>query len=177
MLRARGVTDEVWLEAVLSHHECLDGSGYRRRKKGAEISISAQLVSLGDVYCARISGRKHRKGLRPNAALRALFLDQGKKVSQELASLFIKAVGVLPAGTAVRLENGEIAVVLNRGERPNTPHVCSIVGIEGMPLVKPIPRDTAQPACKVKEVMEWADVGAMPSMHTLWGKLGAVTEV
>jgi HD-GYP domain-containing protein (c-di-GMP phosphodiesterase class II) len=172
-LRQHGVTDPVWLEAVLSHHEALDGSGYARGKKGDEIPLPAQLVSLADVYCARISSRKYRAGLRPNAALKALFLDQGKKVSQELASSFIKAIGVFPAGTPVRLQNGEIAVVTACGETARTPQVCSIVAAHGMPLVKPQKRDTRDPACAVKEVMEWSDVGAMPNMATLWGKVGA----
>jgi len=172
-LRARGVTDPVWLEAVASHHEALDGSGYSRGKKGDEISLPAQLVSLADVYCARISSRKYRRGLRPNAALKALFLDQGKKVSQELAGSFIKAIGVFPAGTPVRLQNGEIAVVTACGETARTPQVSSIVAVGGMPLVKPVKRDTRDPTCAVREVMEWSDVGAMPNMQTLWGKVGA----
>ena len=172
-LRQLGVTDEVWLEAVLSHHEAIDGSGYGRARKGDEISLPAQLVSLGDIYCARISSRKYRRALRPNAALRALFLDQGKKVSQGLAARFIKAIGVFPAGTPVRLQNGEIAVVIERGENPSAPRVCSIVTPSGMPFVKPVPRDTTEPSCGVKEVMEWNDVGAMPSMQSIWGKVGA----
>jgi HD-GYP domain-containing protein (c-di-GMP phosphodiesterase class II) len=173
LLRHRGVTDPIWLEAVLSHHEAIDGSGYGSGKKGDEVSVPAQLVSLGDVYCARISSRKYRRALRPNAALKALFLDQGKKVSPELAGLFIKAIGVFPAGTPVRLQNGEIAVVTACGDTARTPQVSSIVAPHGMPLVKPIKRDTRDPACAVCEVMEWSDVGAMPNMQTLWGKVAA----
>lgn len=174
MLSALGVTDELWLETVLSHHEAIDGSGYGQHKKGDEIALSAQLVSLSDIYCARISTREYRRALRPSAALRALFLDQGKKVSPALAGRFIKAIGVFPAGSPVRLENGEIAVVTERGESANMPQVTSIVAPEGMPLVKPIRRDTREPAWRVREVMEWSDVGAMPSMHALWGKVGAI---
>ena len=173
-LRALGVKDEVWLEAVMSHHEAIDGSGYGRARKGDEISLPAQLVSLGDIYCARISSRKYRRALRPNAALRALFLDQGKKVSQGLATRFIKAIGVFPAGTPVRLQNGEIAVVTERGENANAPRVSSIVAPHGMPFVKPIPRDTSDPACAVKEVVSWAELGAVPSMQSLWGKVAAL---
>ena len=174
LLRAYGVTDKVWLQAVLCHHEALDGSGYGQGIAGDEISLPAQLVSLGDVYCARISSRKYRRALRPNAALKALFLDQGKKVSQDLAGHFIKAIGVFPAGSPVRLANGEIAVVTQRGEKATTPHVCSIIGPHGMPLMKPIERKTSTPGYSVREVMEWSQVGAMPTMHALWGKLAAV---
>lgn len=175
MLRERGVTDEEWLAAVLSHHEAIDGSGYTLGKKGDELSLPSQLVSLADVYCARISSREYRRALRPNAALRALFLDQGKKVRDGLASQFIKAIGVFPAGTPVRLENGEIAVVTSRGTGPTTPFVCSVIGARGMPLVVPQKRDTGRPTFGVREVVEWSELGAVPSMQSLWGKIAAIT--
>ena len=174
LLRERGVTDEVWLRAVLSHHEAVDGSGYVHGRKGDDIPITAQLLSLADVYCARISSRDYRAPLRPNAALRALFLEQGKKVRDGLASQFIKAIGVFPAGTPVRIENGEIAVVVQRGQNASKPVVCSIVGPQGMPLAVPIRRDTSQPNFTVKEVVSWPELGAVPSMQSLWGKVAAL---
>jgi HD-GYP domain-containing protein (c-di-GMP phosphodiesterase class II) len=174
MLRGRGITDEVWIKAVLCHHEAKDGSGYPARLAGNGVPMQAQLVSIADVYCARISGRNYRRGLRPNAALRALFLDQGKKISQELINRFIKAIGVFPPGTPVRLECGEIAVVTQRGENAGKPEVCSIVGSRGMPFAVPIRRSTSRPTYGVREVIDWRDVCAMPTMQSLWGKAAAV---
>ena len=174
MLGELGVTDELWIETVLSHHEAIDGSGYRHGRTGDQIPVPAQLVSLADVYCARVSSRDYRPGLRPNAALRSLFLDQGKKVRDGLASQFIKAIGVFPPGTPVRLENGEIGVVTQRGESASTPHVFSIIGPRGMPLGSPIKRDTGRPTYAVREVVDWTDVGAVPSMQALWGTNGAL---
>jgi HD-GYP domain-containing protein (c-di-GMP phosphodiesterase class II) len=174
LLRERGVTDPVWLRAVESHHETIDGAGYTHGMKGDDIPLPAQLVQIADVYCARISSRDYRQPLRPNAALRALFLDQGKKVREGLANQFIKAIGVFPAGTPVRLDNGEIAVVTQRGESAKTPHVSSIIGMRGMPLVTPIRRDTSQPPFGVKEVVNWSELGAPPSMAAIFGKVAAV---
>jgi hypothetical protein len=145
-----------------------------RGHKGDEIPLTAQLLSLADVYCARISSRDYRPPLRPNAALRALFLEQGKRVRDGMASQFIKAIGVFPAGTPVRIENGEIAVVVQRGENASKPVVCSIIGSQGMPLAVPIRRDTSQPNFSVKEVVSWPELGAMPSMQSLWGKVAAL---
>jgi HD-GYP domain-containing protein (c-di-GMP phosphodiesterase class II) len=173
LLRDRAVTDSVWLDAVLCHHEAIDGTGYPAGKRGEAIPLAAQLVSLADVYCARVSNREYRRGLRPNAALRALFLDQGKKVPEGLINRFIKAIGVFPPGTPVRLENGEIAVVTERGENAGKPQVCSIVGPRGMPFAVPIRRDTRRPTYGVREVVEWNDIGAMPTLQTLWGKAAA----
>jgi HD-GYP domain-containing protein (c-di-GMP phosphodiesterase class II) len=173
-LRGVGVTNEVWVQAVLCHHEAIDGTGYPQGRRGDDIPLEAQIVSLADVYCARISGRQYRKGLRPNAALRALFLDQGKKVSEGLIARFIKAVGVFPPGTPVRLENGELAVVVQRGENAGKPQVCSIIGPRGMPFAMPIRRDTGRPTYGVREVVEWQEVGVRPTMQALWGKAAAL---
>ena len=107
-------------------------------------------------------------------AIIALFLDQGKKVRDGLANHFIKTIGVFPEGTPVRLENGEIGVVTERGERASTPQVSSIIGPRGMPLAAPVKRDTSRPTYGVREVVDWSDVGAMPPMHALWGKHGAL---
>jgi HD-GYP domain-containing protein (c-di-GMP phosphodiesterase class II) len=174
ILRERGVTDTMWLEAVVAHHEAIDGSGYKQARKGDQIPVPAQLVSLADIYCARISSRDYRAALRPNAALRKLFLEQGKRVRDGLASQFIKAIGVFPPGTPVKLENGEVAVVTERGETASTPAVFSIIGPRGMPLAAPIHRDTSRPTYGVREVVDWAEIGAMPSMRALWGNNGAI---
>lgn len=174
ILRQCGVADDIWIGAVLNHHEATDGSGYPSHKKGDEIPLPAQLVSLADIYCARISNRDYRAPLRPNAALRAIFLNQGTKVDKGLANQFIKAIGVFPPGTPVRLETGEIAVVTRRGESTNTPHVCSVIGPRGVPLAVPIQRDTSRALYAVREVVDWAELGAMPSMQALWGKVGAI---
>ena len=43
-----------------------------------------------------------------------------------------------------------------------------------MPLAAPVKRDTGRPTYGVREVVDWNDVGAMPSMQALWGKHGAL---
>jgi HD-GYP domain-containing protein (c-di-GMP phosphodiesterase class II) len=172
-LRTCGVDDEVWVKAVQCHHEAIDGSGYSGTS-GDEIPLAAQLVSLADIYCARISSRDYRAPLRPNQALRALFLDQSKKVQDGLAHQFIKAIGIFPSGTPVRLNNGEIAVVTGSGENVKAPHVCAIIGADGMPLRTPMRRDTSQAPCGVREVVSWSELGAPPSMQAIFGKVAAV---
>lgn len=174
LLREMGIDDETWLHAVLCHHEAIDGSGYGRPEKGGEVPIPAQFISLADVYCARISSRATRRALRPSTALKALFLDQEKKVRSGLASQFIKSVGVFPPGTPVRLHNGEIAIVARRGDSARTPQVCAVVRTGGTPHLVPAPRDTSNPLYSVCEVLDWSNLGAPPSMESVWGKVAAL---
>ena len=51
------------------HHERYDGSGYPDGLVGDEIPISAQIVSLADVYDALISVRAYKKGFTHERAI------------------------------------------------------------------------------------------------------------
>jgi hypothetical protein len=115
----------------------------------------------------------NRRALRPSTALKALFLDQAKKVRTGLASQFIKAVGVFPPGTPVRLQNGEIAIVTRRGESASRPQVCAVVRTGGTPHLAPMPRDSGLPQYAVCEVLDWSALGKPPSMESVWGKVAS----
>ena len=58
----------------------------------------------------------------------------------------------------MRLANDEVAVVVKRGRRANTPQVFSIVGRQGMPLGEPAPRDTMDRQFEVKSSVPFEDV-------------------
>jgi HD-GYP domain-containing protein (c-di-GMP phosphodiesterase class II) len=107
LLRAAGIDDARWLECVLHHHENEDGSGYPLRKAGAQIPPLARLLALADRYCARVSERAYRKTMAPNLALRDLLLDANVTVDGNLAPMLIRALGIYPVGTYVRLLNGK----------------------------------------------------------------------
>ncbi|MGI6497338.1 MAG: diguanylate cyclase domain-containing protein [Oscillospiraceae bacterium] len=51
---------QVAYEICLWHHERYDGGGYPDGLKGEEIPVSAQIVSLADVYAALTSGRVYQ---------------------------------------------------------------------------------------------------------------------
>ena len=51
------------------HHERYDGKGYPDGLKGEEIPISAQVVSLADVYDALVSDRVYKKAYSHEKAI------------------------------------------------------------------------------------------------------------
>ncbi len=169
ILRGRGVTDQLWLDAVLSHHERLDGSGYPGALKSDDISVPARVVAMGDLYCAKISSRGYRKPLLPSNALRNLFLETPQKIDGSIVKLLIKKVGMYPPGTFAELNNGEIAVVTQVGEEVQYPVLKSVVGVSGTPRTNPLFRDCRMEEFRIKKIIGQSDVGIEVNRYILWG--------
>ena len=174
LLRAAGISDEAWLECVLSHHENENGSGYPNHKQADDIPGLAKIISLADRYCARVSARSYRKPMLPNAALRDILLEGKSTIDAQLAAVFIRELGVYPVGTYVRLLNGEIGVVTRKGVSSTTPIVDALVGPRGAPLENPIRRDTKEERLAIREVLCGAQADVMFNLDRLWGRVAAV---
>ncbi len=136
-LRDCGVADDLWIDAVAQHHATRAG-------KLAELHDAAQLARLiqrADIFAARLSRRRTRHALSGMAAAKATYLDENQQ-ADEAGAAIIKATGIYPPGSFVRLVNGEIAVVLRRGRLANEPMVASVISAAGLPLGEPARRDT-----------------------------------
>lgn len=147
LLRRMGVTDETWLSLVENHHETPDGRGYPSRKQVRD--PLQYLLRMSDLFVARISPRKSRRALAPNVAVRDLYLEM-RDHSGQLGALFAKQMGMYPPGSYVRLQSGETAVVIRRGERVNYPLTVAIADPIGGPLSPPQVRDTQLPGLGIK---------------------------
>ena len=102
LLHTFGVGDEVWLKAVLWHHDALEGSGAGESAADpGRARFAAELLALADVYCARISARTDRRASSPSAVLKTFFQEEANNGLSELASSFIRAVGTFLPGTPV----------------------------------------------------------------------------
>jgi HD-GYP domain-containing protein (c-di-GMP phosphodiesterase class II) len=167
LLKASGIDDAVWLATVEQHHERGDGSGYNKGLSGAAIHEGAKIVGVADRYHVLISDRARRRGLPPTDSLRKLFILK-EHLDEDCILAFIKEVGIYPPGVYVRLFNGEIGLVIRRGEDGVSPQVAGIIGPRGVPYLKPYVRD-----CRMSEyaIKERADPLAVPasSLHELWG--------
>jgi hypothetical protein len=140
-LRAAGIDDPVWLQAVADHHERADGSGYPGGR--TDIGDEARLLRMADVYMAKITARAKRVPLAPLVATRQLFQQEP---GSPLAMALIKAIGVHPPGCLVLLKSGEVAVVKRRGAAGPAPQVCTLSDGKGRPSVKSQSLDSADPA-------------------------------
>ncbi|WP_027849762.1 HD-GYP domain-containing protein [Marinospirillum minutulum] len=153
MLESMGIRDPMWIRAVLHHHERLDGSGYPQGLKGDDISNEAKLVALADIYIALIGRREYRQALPVKFALKQIFSERGTLVGPALTKMFLSQIGIYPPGTAVKLKNGDTAVVTQRGETASQPICAGIRAISGQVYMHPPPRDTRLPEYEITEVL------------------------
>lgn len=137
LLRSLGCSDALWLESVRRHHEAAPGKLTARQPA----SQLARMIQRADVFASRISPRKSRAALPASAAAQVAYLDEAHN-PDEAGSALIKAVGIYPPGCWVGLSNGELAMVLKRGEKAHCPIVAALVGQDGLPLTMPKLRDT-----------------------------------
>lgn len=170
MLQKYEVTDPLWLNAVLQHHERLDSSGYPSALSGDAISREARLIAVADVYAALVSEHAHRRAFAANAALKEIYLLRGKQLDALMTEMLIKVVGVFPPGCYVRLANGEIAVVTRAGSAPTAPIVHSFVNPRGQALNVYSKRECVHPQFAIKEVLTKAKVDVtLNNRAALWG--------
>ena len=170
LLKRAGINDATWLSYVMLHHENPDGSGYPLGGGVTEIPQNARILTFADRYCACVSNRKYHKTLLPNAALRSVFLVDGKPGDPMLAAYFIREIGTYPPGSCVRLKNGEIGVVTRRGAAAMPPTVHALIGPQGAPLSFPIQRDNTKEQFAIREPMLHDQATQRFSMQQIWGE-------
>jgi HD-GYP domain-containing protein (c-di-GMP phosphodiesterase class II) len=170
LLRQAGIDHEGWLSCVLCHHENEDGTGYPGARRGPQLPEAAKLVALADRYCARISQRKYRKPMAPNAALRDILLEGKTTLDSLPAAVLIRELGIYPIGTLVKLRNGEIGVVSRKGLNATAPWVTSLLDPQGAPL-DPFPqRDTRTDGHAIREVLPAPLPEVAFPLSQVWGR-------
>lgn len=156
LLKAAGVEDPLWLDAVLHHHERLDGSGYPNRLVGRDIGDGARLLAVVDIFSAMVRPRAYRAAVIARNALRNLFMERGTAVDAELPGLLVKEIGVFPPGTVVRLASGEVGVVTHRGGNAACPRVARLVNANGTFAAVARSRDTREAEHAIVEAVPQA---------------------
>jgi hypothetical protein len=153
LLRDLGVTDPVWLDAVLHHQEKTPG---RLASRPPSLRI-ARLVQRADVFAAMLAPRASRDPMKPGAAMQSCYFDENHGVDDAGAAL-IKVVGIYSPGSYVRLATQELGVVVRRGPNTTTPRVAVLVNRHGMPTAEPMFRDTSQKEYRVVGTVAHRDV-------------------
>ncbi len=102
-----------WIVVAFEHHRHFDGSGYPRSSRPAD--LYSRIITIADVYDALTIERPWRRALTPDEALSMMAAKSGSQFDPALLKIFVTALGLYPIGTLVRLERGELGLVVSGG--------------------------------------------------------------
>jgi HD-GYP domain-containing protein (c-di-GMP phosphodiesterase class II) len=112
LLKESGEFSNAVLDVCLHHHERLDGKGYPDQLVGDEISPLARMAAICVAYESLVSERPYRRAITSTEAIKEMFKRSVTQYDATMLEAFVKAVGIYPLGTLVRLKSDRLAVVV-----------------------------------------------------------------
>ena len=128
------------LAAVVAfeHHLRVDGTGYPFGVKRSALNVGTMLCSIADVYDAMRSQRAYQQSFPTERILAVLKRNDGSQFDQHLVRRFSQLMGIYPPGNMVRLDTGELGVVLKiYAPDPYRPKVRVVCGTDRQKLLRP----------------------------------------
>ena len=122
LLRKIPTISLIVAHCAYQHHERLDGSGYPRGIKGADIHYFGKIIAIADVFDAVTSNRVYRRAMLPHEGLEILYSGSGSLFETKIIEAFRQAVAIYPVGITVELNDDRKGVVCKQNiglsERP-----------------------------------------------------------
>jgi HD-GYP domain-containing protein (c-di-GMP phosphodiesterase class II) len=134
LLTSLEVSDALWVEIVSSHHD--ENSDKIELRSLPPRKRLVRILRVVDRYAAMISPRKSREGRSATESVRSI-MTGNLSYNDEVGHALVRAVGLCPPGTYVRMEDSTLAVVMRRSDKPNLPHVAIVTSANGEVLPQP----------------------------------------
>jgi putative nucleotidyltransferase with HDIG domain len=123
---------------AFEHHRRLDGTGYPEIVRDG-LNLATALCSISDVYDAMRSRRSYQPA-RPTDRILVVLKQSEGQFDRHLVRRFVQLIGIYPVGSLVRLDTGQVALVVNvHAPDPYRPHVRILIDAAGAKL--DCPRD------------------------------------
>ncbi len=110
LLKNNEVPEKV-LNAVLMHHERIDGSGYPNKLTMDNIDLYARIIAIADVFDAMTQNRVYKKKVSPFDAFQMFTTIGFKSFDPGILMLFLKHISVLYMGFKVLLSTGDVGEI------------------------------------------------------------------
>lgn len=124
LLKNNNDISSVTRNAILSHHENENGTGYPRNLPAEKIHKFAKIIHIADVYDALTTKRVYKDAMNPADALEYLMAQAGELFNKDMVTTFMQYIAPYPLGVTVELSNGKEAIVVkNHREMLSRPQV------------------------------------------------------
>ncbi len=153
-----GTLTAPMLDAILHHHEHLDGSGFPDGLSGDAIHLAARIAAIANRFDNLANPFDSRLALSPSEALSRMWTREQKHFDPLLLQLFVRAMGVYPPGSIVQLEDGRIGAVVTSAstESPLSPQV--MIYEPEIPRRQAIIIDLSkEPSCRIERPLRLQD--------------------
>ena len=167
------------LVPMFEHHLKYDLSGYPHADWKKPLTLFGKIISIADKYDTLTSSRAYRKSvLSPDRALGYMFDRAGKDFDPTLIKVFVNIMGVYPVGTLLKIDTGELALVVSSPSRDfsKRPLVCVLEkGDDESYTKKEIinlderDSETGKYVRGILETYHPADLGIQPVQHIFSG--------
>ena len=77
-------------QAVLRHHERVDGKGYPSRLTGQQIPLASRIIQIADAWVAMTSRQSYQSPISPDEAVRRLRQGAGAQFDRDLVAKFLE---------------------------------------------------------------------------------------
>ena len=126
-----GVT-KLAMVTSFEHHQHGEVRGYPAIDDRHQQHLFSQIVSLCDAYDAITATRVYYSIQKPlDQAVRILLADRGKSFDPILVKAFVNMIGLFPVGTLLKLDTGEIGVVMHQTRDLMRPRVLLLDKFDG----------------------------------------------
>ncbi len=113
-------------QVIGQHHEFADGSGFPAKLQGDSIALSARIVSLVNQFDKLCNPPSLTSAVTPHEAISSLFAHHRRKYDVTVLNVFIRMMGVYPAGSVVQLTDDRFGLVVSvSAARPLKPLVLT----------------------------------------------------
>ncbi|MBI4279476.1 MAG: HD-GYP domain-containing protein [Armatimonadetes bacterium] len=139
----------IAMVVAFEHHAHYDLTGYPQIAAKDRPHLFSRIVQIADFYEAVTSSRRvYRRPMLPDMAMKMILSRAGQMFDPTLARLFVRLLGLYPAGSVVVLDTGELAVVVRTREedvfRPQVKVIRGPSGEDVDPFIVNAAEDTRQ---------------------------------
>jgi HD-GYP domain-containing protein (c-di-GMP phosphodiesterase class II) len=123
---------KIAMVAAFEHHQHGDVRGYPRMDDSRQQHLFSQIVAICDAYEALTAARVYFKVQMPaEKAIQILLSKRGTTFNPILVKAFVNMIGIFPIGTILKLDTGEIGLVVHQTRDLMRPRVLILSKFDG----------------------------------------------